>query len=157
MGSAIWSSRASAIAASSISLLVTATATIAPLSASTPIDRLRQNRRRDVPCFSTSHCAGSAALQAGAVRQPMQRAGSQASERRRLQHLGPAAQGGMVRHGKVKPEPSNDGADQSLGLPQCEAKHHAHRQGRADGGRRNAAGRPVWSAAALARSGSPRL
>ena len=38
----------------------------------------------------------------------------------------------MVRNREVKSEQSNDGADQSLGLPQCQAKHHAHRQGCAD-------------------------
>jgi hypothetical protein len=33
---------------------------------------------------------------------------------------------------RVKPEQSNDGADQTFGLPQRQAKHQAHRQGRAD-------------------------
>jgi hypothetical protein len=36
-------------------ILVTSTATISPLSASTPKCSLRQDRPRDVPCFSTSH------------------------------------------------------------------------------------------------------
>jgi Transposase DDE domain len=48
-------SSASAIAASSISFLVTATAAISLLSASTSICSFRHDRRRDAPCFSTSH------------------------------------------------------------------------------------------------------
>jgi hypothetical protein len=41
----------------------------------------------------------------------VQQTGSQPSERRRLQRLRPAAQRGVVRHGEVKPEQSDDGAD----------------------------------------------
>ena len=76
--------------------------------------------------------AGSAELQTGAVHQQMQRAGSGSPERRHLQRLGPAAQRGMVRHREIKSEQSDDGADQPLGLPQPQAKDHAHRQGRGD-------------------------
>jgi hypothetical protein len=46
--------------------------------------------------------------------------------------LRPAAQRGIVRHGEVKPEQSDDRADQTFGLPERQAKHQAHRQGRAD-------------------------
>jgi len=50
----------------------------------------------------------------------MERAGSGSPEARHLQRLGPAAQGGMVRHREIKSKQSNDGADQPLGLPQCQ-------------------------------------
>ena len=76
--------------------------------------------------------AGSAELQASAVHQQMQRAGTGPPERRHLQRLRPAAQRGMVRHREVKPEQSDDGADQPLGLPQRQAKDRAHRQRRGD-------------------------
>jgi hypothetical protein len=42
----------------------------------------------------------------------MQRAGTALPERRQLQRLGPLAQCGMIRHGEVKPEQPDDGADQ---------------------------------------------
>jgi hypothetical protein len=86
--------------------------------------------------------AGATELQAGAVHQQMDRAGSGSPQLRHLQRLGPAAQGGMVRYREVEPKQSNDGADQSLGLPQCQAEHHAHRQGRA-----YRKGRVMWLAA----------
>jgi hypothetical protein len=38
-----------------VALLVSSIATISPLSPSRPICSLRHDRRRDVPCFSTSH------------------------------------------------------------------------------------------------------
>jgi hypothetical protein len=59
MGSAIWPRSVSTIAASSISFLVTSTATISPLSASTPICSLRQDRRRDVPGGPSLGAAGA--------------------------------------------------------------------------------------------------
>ena len=66
----------------------------------------------------------------------MQRTGTGPPERRHLQRLGPAAQRGMVRHGEVKPEQSDDGADQPLGLPQRQAKDRAQHQRRGDRQRR---------------------
>jgi DNA-binding NarL/FixJ family response regulator len=51
---------------------------------------------------------------------------------RYLQRFRTAAQRGVVRHGEVKPERSDDRADQTFGLAERPAKHHAHRQGRAD-------------------------
>ena len=55
IGSLTWSSSATVRAASSTSFLVSSIVTISPLTASMPICNLRQDRRRDAPCFSTSH------------------------------------------------------------------------------------------------------
>src|SRR4051794_19813029 len=49
-----------------------------------------------------------------------------------LQRLGPAAQGGVVRHGEVEPEQADDGADQPFGLPVRQPEHGLERQRRQD-------------------------
>ncbi len=49
-----------------------------------------------------------------------------------LQRLGPTAQGGVVRHGKVETEQLQNGADQPFGLAQRQAEHRLERQGRGD-------------------------
>src|SRR4051794_22643376 len=51
---------------------------------------------------------------------------------RHLQRLGPAAQGGVVRHGAVEPEQADDGADQPFGLPVRQPEHGLDRQRRQD-------------------------
>src|SRR3954465_10179560 len=51
---------------------------------------------------------------------------------RPLQRLGPAAQGGVVRHGEVEPEQADDGADQPPGLPVRQPEHGLERQRRQD-------------------------
>src|SRR4051794_33756799 len=51
---------------------------------------------------------------------------------RHLQRLGPAAQGGVVRHGEVEPEQADDGADQPFGLPVRQAEYGLERQRRQD-------------------------
>src|SRR3954464_10050506 len=51
---------------------------------------------------------------------------------RHLQRLGPAAQGGVVRHGGVEPEQADDGADQPFGLPVRQPEHGLERQRRQD-------------------------
>src|SRR3954454_14150107 len=55
---AIWSSKGPTCELSSTSLVVSSDATIRPVSASTPIWSLRQDRRTLVPCFSISHSPG---------------------------------------------------------------------------------------------------
>jgi glutathione S-transferase len=72
--------------------------------------------------------AGSAQLQPGAVHEQMQRAGCGPPRQRHFQRLPPPAQCGVVRHRQIKPKQSDDGFDQPLGLPQPQAKDHAHRQ-----------------------------
>ena len=52
--------------------------------------------------------AGSTKLQARAVDQQMERAGSGSPEMQQLQRFGPAAQGGMVRHREIKSKQSNE-------------------------------------------------
>jgi len=52
-----------------------------------------------------------------------------------LQRLGPAAQGGVVRHAQLQPEQADDGADQALGLAQRQAEHGPEREGCQDGER----------------------
>ena len=42
---------------------------------------------------------------------------------RHRQRLGPAAQGGVVRHRQGQPEQADDGADQALALAQRQAEH----------------------------------
>src|SRR5271165_2123178 len=131
MGSVIWPRSASAIAASSTSFLVTSTATISPLTASTPICSLRQDRRRDVPCFSTSHSPAPPSF--SPVLSTSKCSGPVAARRGgHLQRLRPPAQRGVVRHREVKPEQTDDRADEPLGLPQRQAKDHAYRQRRGD-------------------------
>ena len=44
--------------------------------------------------------------------------------------MGLPAQRGVVRHGEIKPEQPDNGANQTFGLPQRQAKHRAHRQSR---------------------------
>src|SRR4051812_11814316 len=39
------------------------------------------------------------------------------------QSLGPATEGGVVRHSKIEPEQAYDGADQAFGLPERQAEH----------------------------------
>src|SRR4051794_24085460 len=51
---------------------------------------------------------------------------------RHLQRLGPAAQGGVVRHGEVEPEEADDRADQPFGLPVRQPEHGLERQRRQD-------------------------
>ncbi len=57
---------------------------------------------------------------------------------RHLQRLGPAAQGGVVRHPQLQPEQADDGADPALGLARRRAEHRAQsercldRQGRVE-------------------------
>jgi hypothetical protein len=76
--------------------------------------------------------AGSAELQTSAVHEQMQRAGTGSPKRWHRQRPGSAAQRGMIRHGEIKAEQSDDGADQPLSLAQRQAKDHAHRQRRGD-------------------------
>ena len=42
---------------------------------------------------------------------------------RHLQRLGPAAEGAVVRNREIEAEQLEDGADQPLGLAQCQAEH----------------------------------
>ena len=54
----------------------------------------------------------------------------------RLRHVhrcGPSAEGGVVRHTQGEAEQADDGADQAFGLPERQAEHGAHGQGRQDG------------------------
>ena len=46
------------------------------------------------------------------------------------QRLGPAAERGVVRHGKIEPEQVEDRADQPFGLAQGQAEHGPQRQRR---------------------------
>jgi hypothetical protein len=69
--------------------------------------------------------AGPAQFQARAVHQQVHGLGTVTSLRAparpwpgHLQRRGPAAQGGVVRHGEIKPEQADDGADQAFGLAQ---------------------------------------
>src|SRR5215212_1746641 len=50
-----------------------------------------------------------------------------------LQGRGPAAQGGVVRHGEIKPKQADDRANQPFGLPVRQAEHSPERQSRQDG------------------------
>src|SRR3954462_2944997 len=54
-GPVTWSSKGPTCEPSSTSLVVSSDATIRPVSASTPMWSLRQDRRTLVPCFSISH------------------------------------------------------------------------------------------------------
>ena len=78
----------------------------------------RQDRRREVPCFSTQPVPGGAELHPGAVHEQMQRTGSEPSAQRHGQRPGPAAQGRVVWHREIQPKQVNDGADQPFGLPE---------------------------------------
>ena len=49
-----------------------------------------------------------------------------------LQRRGPAAQGGVVRHGEIEPEQAHEGADQALSLAQRQPEHGPERQGCSD-------------------------
>jgi hypothetical protein len=49
-----------------------------------------------------------------------------------LQLPRPAAQGRMIGHGKIDPEPVHDGTDQPLALAQRQTEHNAHSQSRLD-------------------------
>ena len=92
-------------------------ATISPLSPSRPICSLRQDRRRDVPCFSTNHSPAPPSFR------PLLST-SKCS--------GPAAQCRVIRHRESEAEQIDDGADEPFGLPQCETEDRAHRQRRGD-------------------------
>src|SRR5918995_5684917 len=46
-----------------------------------------------------------------------------------LQRGGPAAQGRVVRHGKIEPEQADDGADQALGLALRQPEYSPQGQG----------------------------
>ena len=75
--------------------------------------------------------ARAAELQPRAVHQQVHRPAARLRPRH-LQRLGPAAQGGVVRHGEIETEQLEDGADQPLGLAQRQAEHRAQRQRRRD-------------------------
>src|SRR4051812_20579576 len=132
-GPVTWSSKGPTCEPSSPSWVVSADATIRPVSASTPTWSFRQDRRLLAPCFSTSHspgpqsfrpvlstsrCTGSASLS------DRGRGTSKVSARR--------AQGGMVRHGESETKQADDGADQAFGLAQGQAEHGLERQRRRD-------------------------
>jgi hypothetical protein len=94
--------------------------------------QLRQDRRRDVPCFSTSNSPAPPSIRpvlstskcSGPVPSRRSRGTSNVLARRLRRRV--------VRQGEVEPEQSDDRADQTFGLPQGEAKHQAYRQGRTD-------------------------
>ncbi len=79
--------------------------------------------------------ARAAKLQPGAVHQQVHGTGAW-PRTNHIQRLGPAAQGGVVRHREIEAEQGDDGADQSFGLPQRQAEHRSQRQRR-----RNSQGR----------------
>ncbi len=75
--------------------------------------------------------AGSAQLQAGAVHQQVHGL-SPAVRPWHVQRPGPAAQGGMVRDRQIQAEQPEEGADQALGLAQCQTEHRPKGQRRLD-------------------------
>jgi hypothetical protein len=86
--------------------------------------------------FLLQPLARAAQAQARAVHQQVQGLAVPAWLRaRHLQRLGPAAQGRVVRHAQLQPEQADDGADQALGLAQCQAEHRAQGERRQDGKR----------------------
>src|SRR3954447_20180221 len=130
IGPVTWSSKGPTWEPSSTSLVVSSDATIRPVSASTPMWSLRQDRRTLVPCFSISHSPGptplgtvflgqplarTAELQPRAVHQQVYRRAPRLWSRH-LQRLGSAAQGGVVRHREVESKQLQDRTDQALGL-----------------------------------------
>src|SRR3954464_14038606 len=119
-GPATWSSKGPAWEPSSASLVVSAAATIWPVSAFTPMCNLRQNRRVLVPCFSISHSPGPHSFPVLSTSRQMHRLGIATSTGAaarpwpgHLQDRGPAAQGGVARHREIKPKQADDGADQA--------------------------------------------
>ena len=94
--------------ASSLSFLVSSIATISPLSPSMPICSLRQDRQRDVPCFSTSHSPAPPSFRPVAVHQQMQRTGPEPPEGRHFQRLAPPAQCRVIRHRESEAEQSDE-------------------------------------------------
>lgn len=76
--------------------------------------------------------AAAAELNRGAVREQMQRAGSEPLAQRHGQRPGPAAQGRMVRHRKIESKQVDKGADQTFGLSQCQTTNGTQRQRRGD-------------------------
>ena len=75
--------------------------------------------------------ARAAELQPRAVHQQVHRRPPRLWTRHR-QRLGPAAEGGVVRHREIETEQLQDGADQPLGLAQRQAEHGSQRQRRRD-------------------------
>src|SRR3954471_5411135 len=145
-GPVIWSSKGPTCEPSSTSLVVSSDATIRPVSASTPMWSLRQDRRTLVPCFLISHSPGptplgtvflgqplarTAELQPRAVHQQVYRRAPRLWPRH-LQRLGPAAEGAVVRHREIEAKQLQDGADQPLGLAQRQAEHRPQCQRRGD-------------------------
>jgi hypothetical protein len=99
--------------------------------------------------------AGPAKPQAGTVYQQV-RWSLAARWPRHLQRLGPSAQGAVVGHGQIEAEQAEYGADEALGLAQCQAEYCPQGQGRRyrQGGS-SAAAHPGRCAAQLSRLRSP--
>src|SRR5829696_8012818 len=139
-GPATWSSKGPAWEPSSTAWVVSVAATIWPVSASTPRCSLRHDRRVRVPCFSISHSPGphslSPVLSTNRCKGLASPPGLGAPARPwpgDLQGGGPAAQGGVVRHGEIEAKQAHEGADQLFGLPVRQTEHSPERQGRQDG------------------------
>ena len=116
-GPATWSSKGPTCEPSSPSWGVSSDATIRPVSASTPMCILRQDRRRLVPCFSISHSPAPHSF--SPVLSTRRCTGSGAGPWSwDLQGLGSAAQSGVVRDGEIKAKQAHEGADQPFGLAQ---------------------------------------
>ena len=81
------------------------------------------------PVLLLQPLARAAQAQARAVHQQVRGFAVAARLRaRHLQHLGPAVQGGVVRHAQLEPEQADDGADHALGLAQRQAEQRAQGQ-----------------------------
>ncbi len=125
--------------ASSTSLEVNVTATIRPVSASTPRCSMRHDRRVAVPCFSSSHSPPPAFHVLGTRNldrlRPCRTASGPCCHQqiqglavspstggprpRHVQRRRTPAQGRMIRHTQAEAEQADDGADQPLGLPEA--------------------------------------
>ena len=166
-----WSSKGPTWEPSSTSLVVSAAATIWPVSASMPMCSFRQDRRVLVPCFSSSHSPAPHGFRPVLSTSRWTASPSRVPGPRHLQRLGPAAKGGVVGHRQSQPEQVQRGADQPFRLAQGQAEHGPQGQRRQDrqwgvpglparGGARRCApafdgcvGEPHRQAAALAQAG----
>ena len=81
--------------------------------------------------------AGPAELQSRTIDQQVQGTGAR-PRANHVQAVGPAAQGGVVRHREIETEQGDNGADQPFGLPQRQAEHRTQRQRRRDSQSRRA-------------------
>ena len=117
-------------------------ATIRPVSASTPMCSLRQERRAFVPCFSSSHLPDPHSFSPVLPTNRCTGAEPAAPPESR-----PGGSGSMVRHRQSGAGQSDDGANQRFRLAQRQAEQGPQRQRRGNGqGRveRRAASRSTW-------------